>query len=65
MITTTTIPNSPDNYGWTPIHEAARYLEIVELLMTATDAHNVSGKNPSDLAREFGYLKKNWKLFLS
>ena len=40
-MTVTTNPNSPDNYGWTPIHFAVKYghLEILRLLMTATDAN--------------------------
>ena len=41
VMTVTTNPNSPDNHGCTPIHFAAKYghLEIVRLLMTATDAN--------------------------
>ena len=59
----TTNPNSPANNGWTPIHFAAKYghLEIVRLLMTATDANpnaqTLFGNTPSDLARQFGHLE--------
>ena len=56
LVDLTEMPIAPDNYGYTPIHEAAMYghLDVTKFLVDLTDmpiVPNNNGETPIELAR--------------